>query len=57
MFLSLYMSPWVDAVCEYFGVKIALYFAWLGYYSQALLFPAFIGLLVTFYDDESNQVR
>lgn len=35
----------LDAVAEYFGVKIALYFAWLGHYTTALLFPAIFGLL------------
>uniref|UniRef100_A0A5K3FFT4 Anoctamin n=1 Tax=Mesocestoides corti TaxID=53468 RepID=A0A5K3FFT4_MESCO len=35
----------LDLVAEYFGVKIALYFAWLGHYTTALLFPAVFGLL------------
>ena len=56
MCLSFVLFPPPDTICEYFGVKIAMYFAWLGYYTQALLFPAFIGLMVTFYDDDSNQV-
>lgn len=35
----------LDAVAQYFGVKIALYFAWLGHYTTALLAPAVFGFL------------
>ena len=31
---------------NYFGAKIGLYFAWLGFYTQMLILPAIIGLLV-----------
>jgi hypothetical protein len=31
---------------EYFGEKVALYFAWLGYYTIYLLFPAILGCLM-----------
>ncbi|GLV37940.1 subdued [Carabus blaptoides fortunei] len=34
----------LDYVKEYFGVKIALYFAWLGFYTHMLLFAAIVGL-------------
>ncbi|KAL1491248.1 hypothetical protein ABEB36_011870 [Hypothenemus hampei] len=34
----------LDCVKEYFGVKIALYFAWLGYYTHILMAPALVGL-------------
>uniref|UniRef100_A0A1A8DUG2 Anoctamin n=1 Tax=Nothobranchius kadleci TaxID=1051664 RepID=A0A1A8DUG2_NOTKA len=49
------MKSWVQAVCEkqplddicdYFGVKIAMYFAWLGFYTNSLLYPAVIGFLL-----------
>jgi anoctamin-8 len=33
-------------VREYFGEKVALYFAWLGYYTVSLLFPALLGVLM-----------
>lgn len=33
-------------VREYFGEKVALYFAWLGYYTIWLLFPALLGVLM-----------
>ena len=35
----------IDQICDYFGVQIALYFAWLGHYTTALFIPAFVGLL------------
>ncbi|KAM3185136.1 hypothetical protein ACTXT7_006979 [Hymenolepis weldensis] len=39
----------LDAVAEYFGVKIALYFAWLGHYTTSLLAPAIFGLFAWFF--------
>ncbi|KAM6948768.1 anoctamin-8-like [Aplochiton taeniatus] len=53
--LSQLMTSWVQAVCErqplddicdYFGVKIAMYFAWLGFYTNSMLYPAVIGFLL-----------
>lgn len=50
----------LDYVKEYFGVKIGLYFAWLGFYTHMLFPAAIVGLLcfvyscVTLY---SNQPR
>uniref|UniRef100_A0A8D8YM26 Anoctamin n=2 Tax=Cacopsylla melanoneura TaxID=428564 RepID=A0A8D8YM26_9HEMI len=35
----------LDAVCKYFGVKIAMYFAWLGHYTFMLIIPAFMGFI------------
>jgi len=32
-------------VCDYFGVKIGMYFAYLGHYTTALMWPASLGLL------------
>lgn len=34
-----------DDICEYFGVKIGMYFAWLGHYTTALSVPAVVGFL------------
>ena len=34
-----------DRIRKYFGVKIALYFAWLGHYTTALIFPTVFGLV------------
>lgn len=39
----------LDAVRDYFGVKVALYFAWLGFYTNMLIFPAIVGLLCFVY--------
>uniref|UniRef100_A0A1I8JBS6 Anoctamin n=1 Tax=Macrostomum lignano TaxID=282301 RepID=A0A1I8JBS6_9PLAT len=38
----------LNAVQEYFGVKVALYFAWLGFYTMALLAPALVGAVAHF---------
>ncbi|KAI5710315.1 hypothetical protein M8J75_007605, partial [Diaphorina citri] len=35
----------LDSVCKYFGVKIAMYFAWLGHYTYMLIIPAFVGFI------------
>lgn len=34
----------LDYIKEYFGVKIGLYFAWLGFYTYMLLLAAIVGL-------------
>ncbi|NXC22070.1 ANO8 protein, partial [Corythaeola cristata] len=60
------MKSWVQAVCEaqpldeicdYFGVKIAMYFAWLGFYTSAMVYPAVFGsILYTFTEsDQTSQ--
>nr|XP_015927771.1 anoctamin-8 isoform X2 [Parasteatoda tepidariorum] len=36
----------LNDICDYFGVKIAMYFAWLGHYTKALTLPAFFGLFL-----------
>ncbi|KAK9876156.1 hypothetical protein WA026_011272 [Henosepilachna vigintioctopunctata] len=33
----------LDEITEYFGVKIGMYFAWLGHYTTALSIPAIVG--------------
>lgn len=35
-----------DDIAEYFGVKVALYFAWLGHYTCALGVPAVFGTIL-----------
>nr|XP_023017814.1 anoctamin-2-like [Leptinotarsa decemlineata] len=39
----------LDYVKEYFGVKIALYFAWLGFYTHMLIPAALVGLACFIY--------
>lgn len=36
----------LDDICDYFGVKIGMYFAWLGFYTNSMLYPAVIGFLL-----------
>ena len=44
-----YLYQPLDYIKEYFGIKIALYFAWLGFYTR-MLFPAsVVGLLCFIY--------
>lgn len=35
----------LDDIAEYFGVKIAMYFAWLGHYTTALGIPGIVGFI------------
>uniref|UniRef100_A0A182VI89 Anoctamin n=1 Tax=Anopheles merus TaxID=30066 RepID=A0A182VI89_ANOME len=36
----------IDDIAAYFGVKVALYFAWLGHYTCALCVPAVLGTIL-----------
>ena len=48
-------SSLADEICDSFGVKIAMYFAWLGFYTSAMVYPAVFGsVLYTF--TEADQV-
>lgn len=42
----MFSSPGADDICDYFGVKISMYFAWLGFYTNSMLYPAVIGFLL-----------
>lgn len=35
----------MDAIKDYFGIKIALYFVWLGFYTNMLIFVAIVGVI------------
>jgi anoctamin-1 len=39
----------LDYIKEYFGVKIGLYFAWLGFYTHMLLPASIVGLICFMY--------
>ncbi|KAJ3101847.1 hypothetical protein HDU97_001021 [Phlyctochytrium planicorne] len=39
----------LDDISAYFGEKVALYFAYIGFYNRWLILPAFFGILVTLY--------
>jgi anoctamin-1 len=39
----------LDTIKNYFGVKIALYFSWLGFYTNMLIIPSILGVLCFFY--------
>lgn len=46
---SWYKLQPLNYVRIYFGEKIGLYFAWLGYYTYSLVLPSFVGLIVFLY--------
>ncbi|KAJ8607930.1 hypothetical protein CTAYLR_009104 [Chrysophaeum taylorii] len=57
------LRPWAQPLMEiraYFGEKIALYFAWLGFYGFYLLYPAVAGFGCQLYDlatDTSDETE
>ncbi|KAM5193420.1 anoctamin-8 [Mantella aurantiaca] len=64
--LSRLMKSWVQAVCErqplddiceYFGVKIAMYFSWLGFYTSSLVYPAIFGMMLWFFTESDQTSR
>ncbi|CAD5119327.1 DgyrCDS7950 [Dimorphilus gyrociliatus] len=53
--LSFLKNAWVkkfwknqplNKIAEYFGIKIGMYFAYLGHYTKALLLPTIIGIII-----------
>ena len=48
----------LDAIRDYYGVKIALYFAWLGFFTLMLIPPSIVGLITFFYgiDTQSSDI-
>jgi len=44
-----FMYQPLDAIKDYFGIKIALYFTWLGFYTNMLIVPSIVGLFCFLY--------
>ncbi|GLT55931.1 hypothetical protein SLA2020_290120 [Shorea laevis] len=51
-----YTKQPIDEIYSYFGVKIAVYFAFLGMYTRWITFPAVLGLIVQLTDFGSLQL-
>ncbi|XP_067058166.1 anoctamin-8-like isoform X1 [Acropora muricata] len=47
----------LDDICLYFGVKIAMYFAWLGMYTKWLVAPAVLGIVTFILSSRSEATR
>ncbi|XP_059494560.1 anoctamin-8 isoform X2 [Stegostoma tigrinum] len=47
----------IDEICEYFGVKIAMYFSWLGYYTWCMIYPAVIGFGLWMFTESDQTSR
>ena len=45
-----------DAIKDYFGVHIGMYFAFLGHYTMALTIPALLGVLIWLYSGSSQVI-
>ncbi|XP_026095286.1 anoctamin-5-like [Carassius auratus] len=48
-FSSFYKEQPLNLIRKYYGEKIAIYFAWLGFYTEMLLYAAVVGLLCFIY--------
>lgn len=46
----------LDKIRDYFGVKIAMYFAYLGHYTLALCIPAFLGACIWLFQGQDETV-
>ncbi|XP_060807680.1 anoctamin-8 isoform X2 [Amyelois transitella] len=52
---TLFSPQPLDEISEYFGVKIAMYFAWLGHYTQSLTVPAIVGFVFWIWLGTANE--
>ncbi|NXY67823.1 ANO5 protein, partial [Glareola pratincola] len=48
-FLRFYKEQPLDLIRKYYGEKIGIYFAWLGFYTEMLFLAAVVGLICFFY--------
>ncbi|MBN3312973.1 ANO5 protein, partial [Atractosteus spatula] len=44
-FLCFYKEQPLNLIRKYYGEKIGIYFAWLGFYTEMLFFAAIVGLI------------
>ncbi|KAF9795971.1 hypothetical protein SFRURICE_010068 [Spodoptera frugiperda] len=52
---TLFSPQPIDEIGEYFGVKIAMYFAWLGHYTRSLTVPAAVGFIFWIWLGTANE--
>ncbi|UJR15035.1 hypothetical protein I4U23_002008 [Adineta vaga] len=46
----------IEDIRQYFGVKIALYFCWLSFYTKALCLPAAYGVYIWYHTGQSQEL-
>ena len=55
--IKYFFFNFADDICQYFGVKIAMYFAWLGMYTKWLIAPAVLGIITFFLSNRGEVTR
>ncbi|KAG7249514.1 hypothetical protein CRUP_012687, partial [Coryphaenoides rupestris] len=60
-FLCFYKEQPLNLVRKYYGEKIGIYFAWLGFYTEMLFFAAVMGVIcftygLLSYDDNQSHL-
>ncbi|CAF3930436.1 unnamed protein product [Rotaria sp. Silwood2] len=53
---NIFKSQPIENIRQYFGVKIALYFCWLSFYTKALCLPALYGIFIWYYSGQSQEL-
>ncbi|CAF2667701.1 unnamed protein product [Rotaria sp. Silwood2] len=53
---NIFKSQPIENIRQYFGVKIALYFCWLSFYTKALCLPALYGIFIWYYNGQSQEL-
>ena len=52
--LNIFGRQPIYAIKEYFGLEIATYFSWMGFYTTSLLFPSLVGLTLKMFDNQDQ---